>query len=230
MSAPPSPVVGDAGAEQLRRQYALRFGDKAEYRRRVWSALVRYFGRWIPRDSTVLDVGCGWGEFINAVQARKRIGMDLNPESARRLEPGIDFLQQDCSSRWQVPPSSLDVVFSSNFFEHLPDKDSLGRTLAEAHRSLRTGGRLICMGPNIRYLPGAYWDFWDHYLPLTHLSMSEGLQLAGFSIESAVARFLPYSMSQGSEPPVALLRLYLRLPIVWPLFGRQFLIVAVKTT
>ena len=217
-----------SAVEQLPLQYALRFRDNADYRRRVWAVLVSYFSRWIPPESVVLDVGCGWGEFINAVRARQRIGMDLNPESARRLDPQVRFLQQDCSSTWQVPASSLDVVFSSNFFEHLADKESLRRTLEEAHRSLRPGGRLICMGPNIRYLAGAYWDFWDHYLPLTHLSMSEGLRLAGFSIERSIARFLPYSMSQGNEPPVAFLRLYLRMPVAWRLFGRQFLIVAVK--
>lgn len=215
-------------AQELPLQYALRFGDNSDYRRRVWARLVSYFSRWIPPESVVLDVGCGWGEFINAVHARRRIGMDLNPESTRRLAPDVRFLQQDCSASWQVAPASLDVVFSSNFFEHLPDKDSLRRTLAEAHRSLKPGGRLICMGPNIRYLPGQYWDFWDHYLPLTDLSMSEGLRLAGFTIERSIARFLPYSMSQGVEPPVALLSLYLRMPVVWRLFGKQFLIVAVK--
>lgn len=221
--------VDGAAAEQLSLQYALRFGDKADYRRRVWGVLVSYFSRWIPAESVVLDVGCGWGEFINAVRARHRIGMDLNPESARRLAPGVSFLHQDCSSSWDVAPSSVDVVFSSNFFEHLPDKESLRRTLVEAHRSLKQGGRLICMGPNIRYLPGEYWDFWDHYLPLTDLSMSEGLRLAGFSIERSIPRFLPYSMSQGVEPPVALVRMYLRIPAAWRIFGRQFLIVAMKT-
>lgn len=215
-------------AEKLRAQYALRFSGNTEYRSRVWAVLVSHFSRWIPADATVLDVGCGWGEFINAVRARERFGMDLNPESGQRLAPGVRFLQQDCSAEWQVPAASLDVVFSSNFFEHLPDKGSLQRTLMQAHRALRPGGRLICMGPNIRYLPGAYWDFWDHYLPLTHLSMSEGLRLAGFEIERCVARFLPYSMSQGRQPPVALLRLYLRMPLAWRFLGRQFFIVARK--
>lgn len=212
----------------LQAQYALRFGGRTAYRGRVWQVLVSYFNRWIPPDAAVLDVGCGWGEFINAVSARERFGMDLNPESADRLDPRVRFLQQDCSTSWPVGPSTLDVVFSSNFFEHLSDKESLFRTLTEAHRALRPGGRMICMGPNIRYLAGAYWDFWDHFLPLTHLSMSEGLRLAGFSIERCVPRFIPYSISQGFEPPVALLRLYLWLPLVWPLIGRQFLIVARK--
>jgi SAM-dependent methyltransferase len=140
--------------------------------------------------------------------------------------PGVEILQQDCSQRWPLGDGDLDVVFTSNFFEHLPDKDALRRTLHEAFRCLKPGGRIICLGPNIRFLHGAYWDFWDHFLPLTDRSLVEGLRLSGFVVERVEPRFLPYSMSQLWTPPIAFLRLYLRCPAVWRWFGRQFLVVA----
>ena len=215
----------------LASQYAARFEAIAEYRRRAWALLVReYFGRWVPKDGAVLDLGCGWGEFINQVDAAQRWGMDLNPESRGKLAAGVVCLEQDCSQRWQLPDNSLDLVFTSNFFEHLPDKPALRRTLDQVVRCLRPGGRLVCLGPNIRFIPGRYWDFWDHYLPLTERSLAEGLLLAGLNTERVVARFLPYSMSQGFTPPLWLLRLYLRMPWVWRLVGRQFLVVARKPT
>ena len=154
--------------------------------------------------------------------------MDLNPETHDRVGPGVEVFNQDCSQSWNIAPSSLDVVFTSNFFEHLPDKDALRRTLHEAFRCLKPGGRLICLGPNIRYLPGAYWDFWDHYLPLTERSLTEILTLAGFRVERVVPRFLPYSMSLGLTPPPSLIAVYLRLPWLWRFFGKQFLVVALK--
>jgi SAM-dependent methyltransferase len=120
------------------------------------------------------------------------------------------------------------VVFTSNFFEHLPSKESLRRTLDEAFRCLKSGGRIICLGPNIKYLPGRYWDFWDHRLALTELSLKEGLELAGFRVDWLRAKFLPYSMSQGLTPPLVMLRLFLKLPILWRIFGEQFLILATK--
>lgn len=101
---------------------------------------------------------------------------------------------------------------------------------ASRDASLVPGGRLICLGSNIKRLPGSYWDFWDHYLPLTEAALGEGLRLAQFSLERQEAAFLPYSMSQGFAPPLFFLRLYLRLPFLWPLLGKQFLLVARKPT
>jgi SAM-dependent methyltransferase len=123
---------------------------------------------------------------------------------------------------------SLDCVFTSNFFEHLRTKDDLRRTVEQIHRCLRPGGQLICIGPNIRCVPGSYWDFWDHYLPLTERSLGGMLELLGFQIERRVARFLPYQMSGRRPAPLPLVRLYLRLPFVWPIVGRQFLVIARK--
>ena len=207
----------------------MRFERIAQYRTAVWNVLAReFFPRWIPADSTILDLGCGWGEFINQIAAQRKYGMDLNPASPGKLNKEVTFLYQDCSKRWELPDTHLDIVFTSNFFEHLPDKESLRRTLDQAFRCLRPGGQVICLGPNIKFLPGSYWDFWDHYLPLTELSLKEGLELAGFTVDYMADRFLPYSMSQGFTPPLAFLRAYLRLPFLWRLVGRQFLLVARK--
>jgi SAM-dependent methyltransferase len=218
-------------AEALRDEYRIRFAATAQYRNSVWKILCGdYFGALIPRAAHVLDLGSGWGEFINNVEAARKYAMDLNPDAGRRLAGDTQFLHQDCSHEWQLAPESLDVVFTSNFLEHLPDKAHVERTLMQAHRCLKRDGLIICMGPNIKYVPGAYWDFWDHFIPLTELSLSEVLKLEGFSIERSIARFMPYSMSTGRTPPLLLVRLYLKWPAVWPLLGKQFLVVAKKAS
>ena len=84
------------------------------------------------------------------------------------------------------------------------------------------------MGPNIKYTQGSYWDFFDHYVELTELSLSEVLSNCGFEIEEQVGRFLPYTMSQGREYAPWTLRLYLKMPATWALFGKQFLVIARK--
>ena len=150
---------------------------------------------------------------------------DLNPDVERMSDPEVSILHQDCSQPWNVDPESLDAVFTSNFFEHLPTKDALERTLLEARRALKPGGRLVAMGPNIKYLPGVYWDYFDHYLPLTELSLVEILRKCGFEVEFCRGQFLPYTMSAGRQYPIWILRLYLALPPLWRLFGKQFLVV-----
>ena len=153
-------------------------------------------------------------------------GMDLNPDTAARLDPAVVHLEQDCSRPWPLDDNSLDCVFTSNFFEHLPDKTSLLNTLEQACRCLKPDGRLIAMGPNIRVIPALYWDFFDHLLPLSDRSLQEGLELAGLKVLRRTPRFLPYTM-QGKRPsPKSLIRLYLRIPLAWRFFGHQFLLVA----
>jgi len=213
----------------LQRIYQGRFAGELEYRRAVWRVLVAdFFGRFIRPEASVLDLGCGYGEFINQVSCARRFAMDLNPDAAKQLAQGVTLVQQDCSERWPLADSSLDVVFTSNFFEHLPDKAALGRTLDQIHRCLKPGGQLIAMGPNIKHLPGRYWDFWDHYLPLTELSLTEALETRGFNITLSRDKFLPYTMSGRGRSPLLLVRLYLRLPLAWRIFGKQFLVVAAK--
>jgi SAM-dependent methyltransferase len=212
--------------EELRHIYDARFTANLEYRRDVWSALVSgWFGRFIRTCDGVADLGRGYGKFINAITCGKKFGMDLNPDAPRFLGPGVRFLEQDCSTRWQLPDASLDVVFTSDFLEHLPDKAAVGRTLDEIRRCLKLGGRLIALGPNIKYLPGEYWDFWDHHVALTEPSLTEALMVRRFSVETCIGRFLPYTMSSGPRYPVAFLRAYLKLPLAWRFFGKQFLVI-----
>lgn len=215
--------------EELQRMYGARFSSNLEYRKQVWTVLVAdTFSRYVQPTDAVLDLGCGYGEFINTIRCRKKFGMDLNPDTARFLASDVTFLQQDCSLRWQVPDESLDVVFTSNFLEHLADKAALGRVLDEAARCLRPGGRIIALGPNIKYLHGKYWDFWDHYVPITEASLTEALVTRRFSVDVCVGRFLPYTMVNGAHYPLLFLRAYLRMPIAWRLFGKQFLVVAAR--
>ena len=215
--------------EDLQKLYSTRFAGQQDYRTRVWQILTSgFFSRWIKPSHAILDLGCGYGEFINNVIGAEKFAMDLNPTSTDQLHSDIEFLEQDCSLPWPVPENSLDVVFTSNFFEHLPTKHVLQATLAEAFRCLKPNGHLIALGPNIKYLTGEYWDFFDHYLPLTEMSLAELMSLTGFHVETSIGRFLPYTMSLGYQPSLWKLRLFLKLPFLWRFFGRQFLVVGKK--
>jgi SAM-dependent methyltransferase len=228
MTSNPGPEAART-PEDLQSLYRERFTDSGSYRDAVWEVLTRdFFQALIPPSARVLDVGCGRGGFINNVVAAERYAIDLNPDARGLLAPGVTCLEQSCAERWPIADGHLDWVFTSNFLEHLATKADLDATLQEAARCLRPGGGIICLGPNIRLVGGAYWDFYDHFIPLTERSLGERLTSLGFRVETARARFLPYTMVGARPLPLLLIRLYLRIPLAWRVFGKQFLVVARK--
>ncbi len=213
--------------DELQRLYGERFEGQTEYRNGVWQRLCNeYFSRWIPPTAVVLDLGAGHCEFINNVRAAKKYALDLNPDAAKAAASDVELILHDCTLEWPIEPGSIDVIFTSNFLEHLPDKDAVVEALRQAHRVLKPGGRIIAIGPNARYVGGKYWDYFDHHIALTDRSLAEAFSSAQFAVTASVGRFLPYTMSGGRKRPLAFVSAYLRLPLVWKLLGQQFLVVA----
>jgi SAM-dependent methyltransferase len=220
---------GMTNQDHQRALYNRRFAGTEQRRVEVWRTLARhYLTRWIKPTNTVLDVGAGYCEFINSIDAAHKYALDLNPATANKAAPGVTVLSQEASQAWPLPPESVDVVFSSNFFEHLPSKQDFSRCLGEAYRVLRPQGLLIALGPNIRFCYNLYWDFVDHHLPLSDRSMVEALEITGFQTELVVPRFLPFTMSNRMPYRAYMVRLYLMFPLAQRLWGKQFLVIARK--
>jgi SAM-dependent methyltransferase len=215
---------------ELSHLYRIRFAQETlERKNAIWAVLCRnFFQRFVQVTDTVVDVACGYGEFLNNISAGRRIALDLNGDARTFLQPEIEYHQRSAMQLSKVIASGADIVFTSNFLEHLPDKKALDQLLEEVLLALKPGGKYLILGPNLRYLPGQYWDFYDHHLGLTHLSLSEALRLRGFEIELCIDRFLPYT-TQGALPThPRLVSAYLRMPLAWPIFGKQFFFVARK--
>jgi len=65
-------------------------GPSRQYR----SLLVHYYNLLIPADASVLEIGCGSGELLAGLHARRKCGVDLSPvqiDAARRRAPGAEF-------------------------------------------------------------------------------------------------------------------------------------------
>ncbi|MGA9164511.1 MAG: methyltransferase domain-containing protein [Thiobacillus sp.] len=216
--------------QELADLYRIRFErDFLPRKRAIWRELCKGFLQgFIKPGATVVDVACGYGEFINNIKAGTKIAVDLNPDTKNHLSPDVEFHALSADDISAIGESRADVLFTSNFLEHLPDKKALNGFLEQVMSVLKPGGRFLILGPNLRYLPGEYWDFYDHHLGLTHLSLSEALELKGFRIEKCIDKFLPYT-TQGALPTHPLLvKLYLMFPPAWRLLGKQFFIVATK--
>jgi len=214
----------------LSKLYKIRFSeDDLPRKNAIWKVLCTDFlQKFINPASTVVDIACGYGEFLNNICAERKIAIDLNPDAKDFLDSSVEFHQRMATELGAVVRNSADIVFTSNFLEHLPDKKTLDEFLDQVLIALKPGGQYLILGPNLRYLPGEYWDFYDHHLGLTHLSLCEALKMRGFDISLCIDRFLPFT-TQGAFPTHTLLvKNYLKFPIIWKVLGKQFFIVAKK--
>jgi SAM-dependent methyltransferase len=216
--------------EEIDKVYSKRFSARDQRKKdELWRVLCEVFlQRFIREEDNVLDLGAGYCEFINHIHCASKCAVDLNPDTKRYADPEVTVYEAESTDIPMVTSESQDVVFCSNFFEHLPSKDALLQTLGEIHRILRFGGKLIVIQPNIKYAFREYWDFLDHHLPLSHLSLEEALVNSGFRVEVLLPRFMPYTTKSRLPQAGWLLRVYLALPPLWRLFGKQMFILACK--
>jgi SAM-dependent methyltransferase len=222
------PQLGELDAD-LSRLYAARFPDaERASKARLWRQLCDdFFSRYVPEDACVVDLGAGYCDFVNNVRAERRIAIDVNPDTAKFAAPGVEVIALRLDRIGEaVDPESVDVAFASNVFEHLRSPGALLEVLGEIRLALRPGGRLLVLQPNVRLVGGAFWDFFDHTLPLTEKGMVEALTVAGFRIVECRARFLPFTTKSRLPKWPVLVWLYLRLPIAQFLFGKQMFVVA----
>ena len=217
-------------AEDLPSLYRTRFSpeDRAE-KYALWKVLCEQFlQRYIGPADVVVDLGAGYGEFINHIRCGKKYAVDLNEETADALNPDVTFLKTSTVELDDIPRGSADIVFASNLFEHLSSKEELVATLRAVRRTLRPGGKLLILQPNIKYAYREYWDLLDHHIALSHESMTEALELVGFGVTECRPRFMPFSTKSRLPRSPFLLAIYLRVaPLQW-LFGKQMFLVAVS--
>lgn len=209
--------------------YADRFDKSAEKREVMWKILCEdYFQKFIKKNDTVLDLAAGYCEFINNIDCKTKIAVDLNAKTKQKAAKGVKVYQALSTSLPKTLTGKVDVVFTSNFFEHLDSKDELIDTLKEVHRVLKKGGKIMVLQPNIRLVGNQYWDYVDHTLPLTEKSLQEAFALTDFKITYQKTRFLPYTANSRIPASPWLIKLYLKLPIAQFFMGKQTFVIAKK--
>ncbi|MFS0516255.1 class I SAM-dependent methyltransferase [Nostoc sp. UIC 10607] len=217
--------------EYLKKLYSNRF-DHQQRRAKIalWKTLIEEFlQKHVGKDSVTLDIGGGYCEFINNIKARKKYLIDLNPDSKTFADADVNVLNLDILNitEQEKITERFDKIFVSNFFEHLNNKEELAEILLFCFNYLKPGGAILIIQPNFKYSVKEYYDFIDHQLPITHLSLQELLRTIGFNIDVLIPRFLPYS-TKGRPGSPNLLKLYLKLPFIWNFLGGQMFIKASK--
>ena len=208
--------------------YRHRFGGQAAARNAMWKVLCKnYFQKFISSRSTVLEIAAGHCEFINNIRAKRKIAVDINEDTKLHANADVEVHLSLSTDLSMIDNDSIDNIFISNFFEHIPREEIL-KTLQECHRCLRAGGKVLILQPNIRFIQKDYWMFYDHITPVDDRALKEVLELCGFEIRFLLPRFLPYTTQSRLPQSTSLIKIYLRLPILFKVFGGQAFVVARK--
>lgn len=110
---------------------------------------ARLIRRYIRRGATILDAGCGFGEWVTYLGSigYHAIGCDYSPELIRRLGetyPAAEWIRSDIRSLPQGN-GAVDAIVSWGVIEH--DEAGPAAALREFRRVLRSGGIAIVTVP-----------------------------------------------------------------------------------
>lgn len=178
VSAPPE---ADAFPEEAFRHLAALEERHAWFRARnrliVW-ALERYF----PDTRRLLEVGCGTGVVLGAINRRfpevELVGADLSLQALRiaGTRAAADLVQLDAQA--MTFDDEFDVVCAFDVLEHVDaDLDVLSR-LAQA---ARPGGGLLVTVPQYRWLWSPADDYGRHRRRYTKGEIEDKIARAGFA-------------------------------------------------
>lgn len=192
----------------------------------LWRTLWRvWFSARAPKDGCILDLGAGYGHFINEAQARRRIAVDSWPGLKEHLAPGVEAIIGDVADLARIADGAVDYAFASNLFEHLA-QEKFARVLAELKRVLAPAGTLTILQPNYAYAYREYFDDYTHVSVWTHVSLKDFLEAHGFEVIESRPRFLPLTLKSRLPVSPFLIEAYLKSPVK-PL-AKQMLITARK--
>lgn len=213
----------------IKKIYSNRFCSDLEFRKKMWNVLCSdFFQKYISVKDTVVEVGAEYCEFINNIKAHKKIAIDINEDIKKFANNDVEVILSN-STAINIPNNVADVVFVSNFFEHIT-KEDIKKTLNEINRILKDGGKLLILQPNIRFCYKDYWMFFDHITPLDDRSLIEVCKILGFKVKEKITKFLPYTTKSILPKSILLLKLYLKFPILWIFLGKQSFLFLEKIT
>ncbi len=210
------------------RIYEYRFKDvDREKKLMTWKEIATFIYNKLDKPKRMLDPAAGDCEFINQIASEERWAVDMSEITPKMAQQGIKVITGN-NLEVDLPENYFDGVFISNFLEHLHSQEQVAFFLERMYKAIKPGGRIAIMGPNFKYTYKYYFDFADHTVLLSEGGVAEHLYGAGFNPIEVHPKFLPLSFKSRLPVNAFLVRTYLNMPMVWPIMGKQFLLIGQK--
>lgn len=192
-------------------------------REKVWIEIINYLQNYIKDKNSILDLGCGYCDFINNVPIKKKIAVDKYIDPKPYADKDVISLFGDYNLiDKKVKNESLDIVFASNFFEHITDQE-LENYIKIINQKLKKNGLIILIQPNFKLCYKSYFDDYTHKKVWSDTSLTEFFKSKNFSIILSKPRFMPLTIKSKLPKSRLLIRAYLYSPIK-PLAGQMLII------
>lgn len=193
----------------------------------VWNEISKYIYNLLGKPKKILDPCAGSCEFLNSLEKAECWGVDIQNSILINKKSHINAIVSDIFEA-DLPKNYFNAIFISNFLEHLNSHEQLSIFIRKMRDCLAESGKICILGPNFKYSYKEYFDCFDHKLMLTHHSLAELLYSENLTINKIYNKFLPYSFRSKLPASRLFTKLYLQMPYLWKIFGKQFLIIAEK--
>ena len=117
-----------------------------------YKSLTRFLQYNVPVGMSVLEVGCGTGYLLNALQPSRGMGIDIRADLvdfARATYPGLTFRQQDANQP-DFGGETFDYIILSDTIGYL---DDVQQVLTQLHVACHADTRLIITYQNALWSP-----------------------------------------------------------------------------
>lgn len=168
--------------------YRIWHEDTDEHYERTSKVLLDELTPFLPatRDGSVLDIGCGMGFAMIAMQRAgfadvRGVDVDESQVAAcRKRGLRVDRVN-DVESHLSDHAAIFDFVILRDVLEHIPSDRQIP-LLRAIYAAMRPGARLFIQVPNASSILAMRWKYLDftHHTSFTEISIRFALQNAGF--------------------------------------------------
>lgn len=111
--------------QDIREHFDVMAADYDKWKKKAWyyyAQLKQLCQKFVPSGKRVLEIGCGTGDILAALQPKVGVGIDISGEMikrARRKHPGFIFKRQNVEEL--SLKQKFDYVVLVDIVDHLPD-------------------------------------------------------------------------------------------------------------